>query len=204
VVAEEGAGARRTGQLATLWRIGATPGAIPHAKAQGPRLASAGVMRTNLRTKAVLFTLLAALGLSQLNCGIILHPERNGRKGTRVDVVTVVFDCLWLIVGVVPGVVALIIDIVTGGLYEASLHNLFPGDPLGLRFHGAAPATADVAILLSAPDGTVQTLASRHVEKGEHMDEAPVRLPETLTPGTYAISIAVNGHENARFPLQIR
>jgi hypothetical protein len=173
-------------------------------KAKARVLRTPRVMKNDIKTKAVLFTLLAAIGLSQVNCGIILHPERNGRKGTRVDVVTVVFDCLWLLVGIVPGVVALIIDIVTGGLYEAGLHKLFPGDPVGLRFHGPAPATADVSILLSSPDGTVQTIASRHVEKGQEIDSTPVRLPETLAPGTYAISIAVNGKENARFPLQIQ
>ena len=161
-------------------------------------------MKTHLRTKAVLFVLLATLGLSQINCGVILHPERNGRKGTRVDVVAIVLDCVWLLVGIVPGVVALLIDIVTGGLYEAKLRNLRPGDPVGLRFNGPAPASADVAITLSAPDGTVHTLASRHVEKGEEMNAAPLHLPDTLAPGRYGISIAVNGHENAHFQLQVQ
>lgn len=158
-------------------------------------------MMDNLRTKAVIFVLLSALGLSQSNCGIILHPERGDRHGTRVDLVTVVFDCLWLLVGVVPGVVALIVDIVTGGLYAAN--HLHPGDPLAFRFHGPAPATADVAIVLSSPDGTTRTLASHHVEKGEVVDAAPVRLPEELAPGPYAISVAVNGRESARIPLTV-
>lgn len=160
-------------------------------------------MMKNVRTKAVLVTLVAALGLSQVNCGIILHPERGGRRGGNVDLVAVVFDCLWLLVGIVPGVIALIVDVVTGGLYAAN-HHLFPGDPVGFRFHGPAPATADVSVQLTGPDGAVQTLTSRHVEKGEEIDSSPVRLPETLAPGKYAISIAVNGRENARFPVQVR
>ena len=163
-----------------------------------------GPMKNNLRTKAVIFVLLSALGLSQTNCGLILHPERNGRHGTRVDVVAIVLDCVWLLVGIVPGVVALLVDVVTGGMYEAKLRNLHPGDPVGLRFNGPAPATADVEITLSAPDGTLHTLASRHVEKGQEMDSAPLNLPDTLTPGRYGITIAVNGHENAHFALQVQ
>jgi len=161
-------------------------------------------MLTNLRTKAVVFVLLSALGLSQTNCGLILHPERNGRHGTRVDVVAIVLDCVWLLVGIIPGVVALLIDVVTGGMYEAKLHNLRPGDAVGLHFNGPAPATADVEIKLSSPDGTVQTLASRHVEKGKEMDQAPLHLPDTLAPGRYGISIAVNGRENAHFNVQVQ
>jgi hypothetical protein len=161
-------------------------------------------MKNHLRTQAVLLVLVSALGLSQVNCGLILHPDRNGRKGSRVDVVAVVLDCVWLLVGIVPGVVALLIDLVTGGMYEARLHHLRPGDPVGLRFNGPAPASADIDITLAAPDGTVHTLASRHVEKGEEMDSAPLHLPDTLTPGRYNVSIAVNGHENAHFSLQVQ
>lgn len=161
-------------------------------------------MKKNLRIKAVLVLLVSALGLSQINCGLILHPERSGRHGTRVDVVAIVLDCVWLLVGIVPGVVALVIDVVTGGMYEARLHHLRPGDPVGLRFDGPAPATADLEITLSAPDGTVHTLASRHVEKGQEIDQAPLHLPDALTPGRYGISIAVNGHENAHFAVQVQ
>jgi len=159
-------------------------------------------MVQRLRTKALLFTVLAGLGLSQVNCGIILHPERGDRHGTRLDVVAVVFDCLWLLVGVVPGVVALIVDAVTGGMWAGN-HHFHPGEALGFNLRGPAPATADVSIQLSSPDGTVRTLASRHVEKGEEVDAAPVHLPEQMPPGTYALSISVNGHENARFPLHV-
>lgn len=161
-------------------------------------------MKKHLRIQAVLLVLVAALGLSQLNCGLILHPERSGRHGSRVDVVAIVLDCVWLLVGIIPGVVALLIDFVTGGIYEARLHQLRPGDPVGLRFNGPAPATADVDITLTAPDGTMHSLASRHVEKGEEMDQAPLHLPDTLTPGRYGISIAINGHENAHFSLQVQ
>ena len=160
-------------------------------------------MKKHLRTKAAVFLVLSSLALTQTNCGIILHPERSGHTRGRVDVVTVVLDCVWLLLGIVPGLVALLIDVATGGLYEASLHLLHPGDPVGVRFHGPAPQAADVAITLHSPDGKVHTLASRHVEKGESMETAPVSLPDELVPGKYGIAISVNGHENARFHLQV-
>ncbi len=161
-------------------------------------------MKKPLRAQAVLLVLVSALGLSQLNCGLILHPDRNGRRGSRVDVVAIVLDCLWLIPGIVPGVVALLIDFVTGGIYEASLHHLRPGDPVGLRFNGPAPRAADMDITLTAPDGKVHSLASRHVDQGHEMDQTPLHLPDTLAPGRYGISIAINGRENAHFSVEVR
>ena len=160
-------------------------------------------MKTHLRTKAVVLLLLSALGLSSTHCGIILHPERSGKKGGNVDIVAVILDCCWLLVGIIPGVVALLVDVVTGGLY-GGLRHLHPGDGVGLRFNGPAPATADLAVTLSSPDGTVRTLASRHVEKGEEVDSAPVNLPSDIEPGRYGIAISVNGRENARFHVQVQ
>jgi hypothetical protein len=161
-------------------------------------------MKKHIRTRALVFVLLSALGLSQTNCGLILHPERNGRHGGRVDVVAIILDCLWLIPGIVPGLVALLIDVVTGGLYEGAIKHLLPGDPIGLRFHGPAPKSADVSITLSSPDGSVRTLTSRHVEQGEEMDSSPVRLPEEMAPGKYGLSISVNGRENGRFAISVQ
>jgi hypothetical protein len=161
-------------------------------------------MLDGIRKKIVVGLLLASFGFTSMHCGLILHPDRNGRRGGRVDVVAIVLDCLWLFVGVVPGIVALVIDFVTGGIYEGAIKHLFPGDMIGLRFNGPAPADADVAITLTAPDGEVHTLARRHVDKGQRIDEGPVSVPETMIPGKYSLGISVNGRENARFPVQIQ
>jgi hypothetical protein len=55
--------------------------------------------------------------LGAAGCGWILHPERTGRRGGAVDTQTLVFDLLWLIPGLLPGVVFLLVDFTTGCIY---------------------------------------------------------------------------------------
>jgi len=51
------------------------------------------------------------------SCGYILYPERRGNSGGTIDGGTLVMDLLWLIPGVVPGVVFLIVDFTSGAMY---------------------------------------------------------------------------------------
>ncbi len=53
-------------------------------------------------------------------CGTILYPERRGQRTGTVDGGTVIMDALWLLVFIVPGVVAFVVDFSTGAIY-------FPG-----------------------------------------------------------------------------
>jgi hypothetical protein len=50
-------------------------------------------------------------------CGYLLYPQRNGRRGGPVDVPVLVIDLLWLIPGIVPGAICLIVDFMTGCIY---------------------------------------------------------------------------------------
>ncbi|MBN2722891.1 MAG: hypothetical protein JXR95_02340 [Deltaproteobacteria bacterium] len=55
-------------------------------------------------------------------CGYFLHPERRNRgvAGGRIDTGALVMDILWLIPGIVPGVIALLVDFTTGAIYGPS------------------------------------------------------------------------------------
>ena len=66
-----------------------------------------------IRTIA-LATLLATAGVS---CGYFLHPERRGQQSGRIDSATMVMDLLWLLPGIVPGVIALVVDFSSGAIY---------------------------------------------------------------------------------------
>jgi hypothetical protein len=50
-------------------------------------------------------------------CGYFLHPERRGNHYDVVDS-SLVMDLLWILPGVVPGVVALIVDFSSGAVYR--------------------------------------------------------------------------------------
>lgn len=68
-------------------------------------------MKTSLRSRALVTVTLVAFAVSISGCGYIIYPERRGAKLTRqLDTKIVVYDCLWLLAFIVPGVVALIVD----------------------------------------------------------------------------------------------
>jgi hypothetical protein len=68
----------------------------------------------SIRTLAA--TTLLATVLSAAACGYYLHPERRGNS-SNVDGGMLVLDILWLIPGILPGVIALIVDFSTGAVY---------------------------------------------------------------------------------------
>lgn len=66
-------------------------------------------------TRAIALT--TAITLASTSCGYILYPERRGQSGGAIDGGTLVMDLLWLLPGIVPGVVFLIVDFTTGCMY---------------------------------------------------------------------------------------
>ncbi|HEY6034002.1 MAG TPA: hypothetical protein VIV58_07075 [Kofleriaceae bacterium] len=68
-------------------------------------------------TRAIAFSTLLAFGASSVGCGYILYPERRGNSGGTIDGGTLVMDLLWLLPGIVPGVVFLIVDFTSGAMY---------------------------------------------------------------------------------------
>lgn len=73
------------------------------------------------RFRKNLFTWMVAgfFGLSTLGCGYILYPERRNTqaRGGQLDAVVLVMDLLWLIPGILPGVIALVWDGIHGSWY---------------------------------------------------------------------------------------
>jgi hypothetical protein len=59
---------------------------------------------------------LLATSVPTSGCGYFLHPERRGNS-THADGGMVVLDLLWLLPGVVPGIVALVVDFSSGAVY---------------------------------------------------------------------------------------
>ena len=70
-----------------------------------------GRMIRKIATTTVLATVVSSTG-----CGHFLYPERRGNS-SDVDGGTLVMDLLWLLPGIIPGVVALIVDFSSGAIY---------------------------------------------------------------------------------------
>jgi hypothetical protein len=50
-------------------------------------------------------------------CGLLLYPERQGRKSGRIDPGVAILDAAGLVVFVVPGLIAFGVDFITGCIY---------------------------------------------------------------------------------------
>ena len=52
-----------------------------------------------------------------VSCGYFLHPERRGQTEGEIDRDILLLDCALLLIGILPGVVALAVDFSTGAIY---------------------------------------------------------------------------------------
>lgn len=140
--------------------------------------------------------LLATLGLNLSGCGYLLHPERRGQSGGRIDAGIAVLDGLGLLLFVVPGVVAFIVDFSTGCIYHPGgrRSSLDLNDLQEVRFdpHGATPATIERILLretgidLRLNGGTVRCIEL------DSLEDAPRRLV-LLNLGARSTLIAAAG-----------
>lgn len=74
------------------------------------------------RFLSIIVAVILAVSISA--CGTIIYPERAGQPKGRIDPGVVVMDGLCLLIVVVPGLVAFIVDFATGAIY-------LPGGTLG-------------------------------------------------------------------------
>ncbi len=163
-------------------------------------------MKRFFKSRIAAIVLTVAVSVAAVQCGYILHPEREGQKGGDIDVPILIMDCAWLIVGIIPGVIALGVDFYTGCIYKpGTTTKAEPGDSLGLRLQGDAPLPAEVSVTITSSSRDYETtLFTRSIDKG-YSSKAPYifKLPENLEKGQYELSINVNGMTNAAWPLQV-
>lgn len=163
-------------------------------------------MQKYLKTKLVAYLVIFSMLFSIVSCGFILYPERRGRTHGRVDPVVLVLDCLWLIPGIIPGVVALVVDFVTGGIYESgSAINIQPGQLFAFHVQGPAPADAQIKVILTSPEGKyTKTLLMKDFSLGEEMSsQVSFQLPPQISEGTYILSLQVNDKTTSSWTLLV-
>jgi hypothetical protein len=129
--------------------------------------------------RALATTTMLTVAPGPLGCGYLLHPERRGQLNGTIDSATMVMDLLWLLPGIIPGVVALIVDFSSGAIYVRGGHalRLAPDGRLAVRLpHASKPtrlafrlvtssrrvvAQKDVVIGPDSPNGQSLELAAR-------------------------------------------
>jgi hypothetical protein len=78
--------------------------------------------------------LVLATTIVSSGCAYTLHPERRGNSGGDISGSMLVGDLLWLIPGIIPGVVCLIVDFTSGAIYRG------PGGYHEIRVGAVTPA----------------------------------------------------------------
>jgi hypothetical protein len=145
--------------------------------------------------------------LSTASCGYILHPERRNAHTNRLDSLTVTFDCLWLLAGIIPGVVALIVDGVKDTWYfaptekaELDLHKdqlvaVGLGSELAVEVNAVAEIGADVTLRLLDESGSelVPGVGTR-VQAGHSMKPLALLVDDSVPAGRAKLALFVDGH----------
>ncbi|MDZ7830119.1 MAG: hypothetical protein U5L07_00040 [Desulfobacterales bacterium] len=75
-------------------------------------------MKQTIFVKKLLSIFIFIALLTQISaCGYLLHPDRRGQTGGRIDVGIVALDGIGLLFFLVPGIIAFAVDFSTGCIY---------------------------------------------------------------------------------------
>jgi hypothetical protein len=135
--------------------------------------------------RAIAFTTLLGLGTSQIGCGYILYPERRGNSGGSIDGGTLVMDCLWLLAGIIPGVIFLIVDFTSGAMYV--------GGSGSIRISDAGVIDVPLTDAAMAKTLTVRVIDSN----GRIVDEA------TPVQGAHSVELSLASSSRKNLSLQV-
>ena len=159
-----------------------------------------------LRKRWVVMMVLFAFTAASSGCGYLIHPERRTEKlSTKIDTMIVVFDCLWLLAGVVPGVVAIAVD-ATNNTWkytekELEAHiELFsvptvvdPGTVLTVNLHGLAPASSQVRLCLTdARGGGLVASVQANAEIGRPLEKLSLQVPKDMASKRATLALYVD------------
>jgi hypothetical protein len=153
------------------------------------------------------------LGLAVLmGCGTIFYPDRRGQKPVgQVDVGVVVMNALWLLVGLVPGIVAFAVDLSTGALYHppkssgssqgAALDHLGvpPGQALAFGTRGFERSREAWTVALHA-EGAATPI---RVWTWEGAGGLTLELPTDLASGAYEMSFHAGERRIGAFAIAV-
>jgi hypothetical protein len=149
-------------------------------------------------------TLLATL-LASTGCGYILHPERRGNNGGEISGGSLVLDLLWLIPGVVPGVVALVVDFSSGAIYTGRGDRMaavtIPVDGrVAVQLPKSSQATqVEIRLITSAQRVVARTTAQVGPQLPGQTVELQLASPRPSPDETIYLEVSANG-ASARFP----
>ncbi|MFP4003993.1 MAG: hypothetical protein ACLFV8_09475 [Alphaproteobacteria bacterium] len=118
--------------------------------------------------------LIAVFGLQVTSCGYILHPERKGQTGGRIDPAVAVLDGVGLLLFLIPGIVAFVVDFHYGTIYLPGTQSADAGSEDG------EPRTVKVEGELTRE--RVEAILARETGAAVDLDEAEIRMARSGSP----------------------
>lgn len=156
---------------------------------------------------AIVATTLLATAVAPTGCGYFLYPERRGNSG-NVDGGVLVMDLLWLLPGIVPGVVALIVDFSSGAIYTGRGGHAVVMSPRGrvaVRLPAAASPT-QLEFRLVTADHRILAKKTALVGPDTQGQSLELQVSDTMRLGRnepmYLEIVTANGA--ARFPASLQ
>jgi hypothetical protein len=147
-----------------------------------------------------------------LGCGYLLYPERRGTQSGTIDSGTMVMDLLWLLPGIIPGVVALIVDFSSGAIYVRgrTALRISPDGRIAVRLPSSEKATQlEFRVVTSSHRVLARkvasigpsSLAARSVdiEMGETIRQSVAQGVVGKSEELF-LEVQVDGGESHRFP----
>jgi len=158
-----------------------------------------------LKSRGLVTVVTIAFILAVSGCGTLMHAERMHRKPSdKIDPEVVALDCAWLLVGVIPGVVALAVDFHNKTIYfsESEL-DAEAGDDVSIHFHGKAPVGSQVALQLLDPNDRdlVTPVQVRAAAGGQLQQSLTLTIPEDTNVDGLRLILSVNGRPQVTWRL---
>lgn len=70
-----------------------------------------------MKNKTLMSAFIAILVTQLSGCGVLLHPEREGQRGEKIDPAIAILDAAGLVLFIVPGLIAFGVDFYYGTIY---------------------------------------------------------------------------------------
>lgn len=133
------------------------------------------------------FVLCFSIFINLTACGTILHPERKGQVGGRLDPGVVILDAIGLFVFFIPGVIAFAVDFSNGTIY-------LPG--------GKHAALTEAEVNLLSQNGqlnkeVVEVILNKHLETPVSLSNENIQLKEVRS--TTDLQALLNGYHNIHY-----
>lgn len=157
-----------------------------------------------LRVRVLVIFVTVVFALAASGCGTLLHPERRtATPSNKIDGTTMVLDCLWLLAGVIPGIVALSVDFINETIYYSEGELAAQGgDKTSLNLRGTAPR--DCQLSLRVVDSTGRDVATQQIDvkQGDELGKAlGLVIPEDMQIIGSKLILAVDGHDQVVWDL---